>query len=316
MQFRHLAFDEIDSTNLGIKRAIDASQTEGLVVRAAYQTGGYGRQGRTWVSPEGGLYFSVLLRPSVRITALPSLSPAVAVACCRAFRNLLPADAYESLRIKWPNDIIIAPEPMAPALAAALTAIPAPAPAAPAASPAVPAAGTAPAAASAATPASTSATLTAPAASAPLAPPPTFASAQRIQKLCGISLEAYRGAVCLGIGVNVFRPDQAPVVEGKNDPVYLADLGFSGSLDALFDAILKELARTYEQWREFGFDGFVREFNALMAYKEEAVEVKDIAGKVHAQGLLRGIDEGARLLIEQNGAQSCISSGELCRSAR
>lgn len=308
MQFRHLAFDEIDSTNLGIKRAIDASQTEGLVVRAAYQTGGYGRQGRTWVSPEGGLYFSVLLRPSVRITALPSLSPAVAVACCRAFRNLLPADAYESLRIKWPNDIIIAPEPMAPASAAAPTAVPDPAPVASAAASATAAAPTAAPAASAA-----SAATPAP---APLAPPPAFASAQRIQKLCGISLEAYRGAVCLGIGVNVFRPAQAPVVEGKNDPVYLADLGFSGSLDELFEAILKELARTYEQWREFGFDGFVREFNALMAYKEEAVEVKDIAGKVHAQGILRGIDEGARLLIEQNGAQSCISSGELCRSAR
>lgn len=308
MQFRHLAFDEIDSTNLGIKRAIDASQTEGLVVRAAYQTGGYGRQGRTWVSPEGGLYFSVLLRPSVRITALPSLSPTVAVACCRAFRNLLPADAYESLRIKWPNDIIIAPEPMAPASAAAPTAVPDPAPVASAAASATAAAPTAAPAASAA-----SAATPAP---APLAPPPAFASAQRIQKLCGISLEAYRGAVCLGIGVNVFRPDQAPVVEGKNDPVYLADLGFSGSLDELFEAILKELARTYEQWREFGFDGFVREFNALMAYKEEAVEVKDIAGKVHAQGILRGIDEGARLLIEQNGAQSCISSGELCRSAR
>lgn len=296
MQFRHLTFDEIDSTNLGIMRAIDASQTEGLVVRAAYQTGGYGRQGRTWASPEGGLYFSVLLRPNVRLSALPSLSPAVAVACCRAFRNLLSAEAYESLRIKWPNDIVIAPEP-APAGAAPMASAPAAAPA--------------PASASA-TPAPT----TAAASRAPLAPPPAFVPARRIQKLSGISLEAHRGAVCLGVGVNVLRPDEAPVVEGKNDPVYLADLGFSGSVDEVFEAILKELSRVYEQWHQFGFDGFERDFNALMAYRGEMVEMKDIAGKVCASGVLQGIDGGARLIIEQNGAQSFISSGELCLSGR
>lgn len=283
MQFRHLAFDEIDSTNLGIMRSIDAGQTEGLVVRAARQIDGYGRQGRSWASPEGGLYFSVLLRPNVRLVALPSLSPAVAVACCRAFRSLLPDDAYESLRIKWPNDIIIAPEPVAsgvnPANFAPARACASPAPA-----------------------------------SAPLAPPPAFAPAKRIQKLSGISLEAHRGAVCLGVGVNVLRPDEAPVVEGKNDPAYLADLGFSGSVDDVFDTILKEISRAYGQWCQFGFDGFERDFNALMAYRGEMVEMKDIAGKTCASGVLHGIDGGARLIIEQNGAQSFISSGELCPS--
>ena len=315
MQFRHLTFDEIDSTNLGIKRAIDAGQTEGLVVRAASQLKGYGRQGRTWASPEGGLYFSVLLRPSVRLTALPSLSLATAVASCRAFRNLLPADAYESLRIKWPNDIIIAPEP---AVSCASSDVPAfAAPPAPAFAPVAAAALAASAAspdplASAAAPAAASA----PAALSPLAPPPTFASAKRIQKLSGISLEAHRGAVCLGIGVNVLRPDEAPVIEGKNAPIYLADLGFTGGVDEVFDAVLKELSRVYEQWREFGFEGFVREFDELMAYRGENVEIRDIAGRVCAAGLLQGIDEGGRLIIEQNGAQSFISSGELCPSGR
>lgn len=293
MQFRHLTYEEIDSTNLGIKRAIDAGQTEGLVVRAASQLKGYGRQGRTWASPEGGLYFSVLLRPSVRLTALPSLSLAAAVASCRAFRSLLAAESYAELRIKWPNDVIIAPEPAVSGASSDVPAFAAP-----------PAPAFAPVAAAA------------PAALAPLAPPPTFASAKRIQKLSGISLEAHRGAVCLGIGVNVLRPDEAPAVEGKNSPVYLADLGFSGSVDEVFDAILKELSRVYEQWREFGFEGFVREFDELMAYRGEAVEIRDIAGRVCATGLLQGIDDGGRLIIEQNGAQSFISSGELCPSGR
>ena len=37
------------------KRALEAGEPEGLAVSARRQTGGYGRQGRTWASPEGGL---------------------------------------------------------------------------------------------------------------------------------------------------------------------------------------------------------------------------------------------------------------------
>ncbi len=261
IQYRHIVHEQVESTNLCVKSAIDAGQAEGLVVRAASQTAGYGRQGRTWASPQGGLYLSVLLRPTVRLAVLPSLSLVAAVAICRALRRLLPAEAVADVRIKWPNDIIMAPAPPFPSAPTALT-------------------------------------------------PPVF-SPQRIKKLCGISLEAYRGAVCLGVGLNVARPDEAAAVEGKNTPVYLSDLGFLGSVDDVAEVVLAEFSRAYGEWQEHDLAPFVREFEELLAYRGEVVEVRDIAGKVHACGVLRGIDDGGGLLVEQDGTQSCISSGEL-----
>ena len=55
-------FKEISSTNDQVKRALRAHANERYVCRAQKQTGGYGRQGRLWTSPEGGLYQSLLLR--------------------------------------------------------------------------------------------------------------------------------------------------------------------------------------------------------------------------------------------------------------
>lgn len=290
VQYRHLVYDQVDSTNLRVKSAIDAGQAEGLVVRAASQTAGYGRQGRTWASPQGGLYLSVLLRPTVRLAVLPSLSLVAAVAVCRAIRRLLPADSLADMRIKWPNDIILTPatcaesaenEGVASARAGQmLPLVPPPSP--------VLAHG-----------------------QASVLAPPAASAARRVEKLCGISLEAYRGAVCLGVGVNVVRPHETTRVEGKNVPVYLADLGFGGSADDVADAVLAELSLAYGQWQEHGLAAFVGEFDEFLAYRGEIVEVRDIAGKVHARGVLQGIDDGGRLLIEQDGAQSCISSGEL-----
>src|SRR5699024_199764 len=74
LSFRSVLCDEVSSTNDEVKRAIDAGEAEGLVVRALRQSGGYGRQGRVWASPEGGLYCSLLLRPQVTPAALPTLS--------------------------------------------------------------------------------------------------------------------------------------------------------------------------------------------------------------------------------------------------
>ena len=67
-----------------VKRALEAGEPEGLVVRALRQVSGYGRQGRSWTSPEGGLYCSLLLRPQVAPRELPTLSLVVGMAVRRA----------------------------------------------------------------------------------------------------------------------------------------------------------------------------------------------------------------------------------------
>jgi BirA family biotin operon repressor/biotin-[acetyl-CoA-carboxylase] ligase len=68
-------------------------------VLADVQTGGRGREDRPWVSPAGGLYLSVLLRPRFEKVCLLPLAAGVAV-----------AEAAEELgvraELKWPNDVL------------------------------------------------------------------------------------------------------------------------------------------------------------------------------------------------------------------
>ncbi len=102
--FRICEHDELPSTNDAIKQAIDAGAPEGEVVCARVQTAGYGRQGRAWKSPEGGLYLSVLLRPAVPPAQLPTLSLVVGIAVRRALAALTGSDA---IKVKWPNDVVL-----------------------------------------------------------------------------------------------------------------------------------------------------------------------------------------------------------------
>ena len=105
MDFRVVQLDTAVSTNEEVKRAIEEGASEGLVVRARRQTGGYGRQGRTWESPEGGLYQSLLLRPQVSVAQLPTLSLVAALAVREAVLQTSGAPAT-SVQVKWPNDVL------------------------------------------------------------------------------------------------------------------------------------------------------------------------------------------------------------------
>ena len=106
--FRVRMLDAVASTNIEVKRAIEAGEPEGLVVRARRQTGGYGRQGRAWASPEGGLYCSLLLRPGVAPAILPTLGLVVGLAVRRAVVKVVGSHAAESVLVKWPNDVVVA----------------------------------------------------------------------------------------------------------------------------------------------------------------------------------------------------------------
>lgn len=113
MEFRIQKYDQVDSTNLLLKRAIDAGESEGLVICARQQTAGYGRQGRTWRSPQGGLYLSVLLRPldvhQVAPDQVATLTLAAGLSVVRALRSAVTAHGGDaaSLVLKWPNDVVV-----------------------------------------------------------------------------------------------------------------------------------------------------------------------------------------------------------------
>ena len=92
----------VDSTNLFLRRMAD-SAADGTAVVAAVQTAGRGRLGRSFLSQEGGLYLSVLLRPEAAPERLPTLTPVAAVAVCRAVETVCGVRGG----IKWPNDVLL-----------------------------------------------------------------------------------------------------------------------------------------------------------------------------------------------------------------
>lgn len=97
------AYAILDSTMEAAARLAAAGTPEGALVVAARQEQGRGRQGRTWASPEGGAYCSVLLRPKRSRGEAPQLALVAGLAGAEALRDT--ACLYPSIR--WPNDLLI-----------------------------------------------------------------------------------------------------------------------------------------------------------------------------------------------------------------
>ena len=97
-------FEQTTSTNDVIEKLARDGVKEGAVVFAESQTKGRGRLGRKWISPaHKGLWFSILLRPSLRPQEATQLTVASATALRRAIEN----ETGLKPEIKWPNDILI-----------------------------------------------------------------------------------------------------------------------------------------------------------------------------------------------------------------
>jgi BirA family biotin operon repressor/biotin-[acetyl-CoA-carboxylase] ligase len=95
--------DEVASTNDLAKSLANEGEEEGLVVTAKTQIAGRGRMGRTWSSPEGGLYLSVLLRPKVPVHDMLRMT---VLACVPVAQTIEEASGCRAT-IKWPNDVEI-----------------------------------------------------------------------------------------------------------------------------------------------------------------------------------------------------------------
>jgi len=105
MKFNIQKLSETASTNDDAKQAAAAGAPEGTVIWALSQSAGRGRQGRQWVSPEGNLYCSVVLRPTGGLPDYGFYSFIAALAIFDAVREFLPAAPIE---LKWPNDVLVA----------------------------------------------------------------------------------------------------------------------------------------------------------------------------------------------------------------
>jgi BirA family transcriptional regulator, biotin operon repressor / biotin---[acetyl-CoA-carboxylase] ligase len=90
------------STQERARELAHAGAPHGTLVLARVQSGGRGRLGRRWGSPEGGLWMSLVLRPDFGAGLAPRVTQAAAVGVARALWEL----GVEA-RIKWPNDLLV-----------------------------------------------------------------------------------------------------------------------------------------------------------------------------------------------------------------
>ena len=167
-------FEEVESTNLIVKDKIrESAMAGGFVAVAKKQTGGKGMRGHSWCSPEGGLYFSLLLEPTLPPEKLSEIPLRIATVVMEAMQPL----SIEPLVIKPPNDIVL-----------------------------------------------------------------NHLSNCKVEKLVGISTELYMEKLCVGIGINVFHPEEEFQVEGLNQPVYLEDFSTRElALDFVLKTVLNAL---------------------------------------------------------------------------
>jgi len=97
-------FTETDSTNTRAKDLAARGAPEGTLVISERQTKGRGRKGRSWFSPsQGGIYTSLILKPSISPSEAPKITLLTAVVVAETLRSLTGL----SVIIKWPNDILI-----------------------------------------------------------------------------------------------------------------------------------------------------------------------------------------------------------------
>jgi BirA family biotin operon repressor/biotin-[acetyl-CoA-carboxylase] ligase len=93
--------DTLPSTN-DRARELAAEGATDVAVVADEQTGGRGRLAREWVAPSGGVWLSLLTRPTAPPARAPLFTLAAAVATVDACREV-GVEAH----IKWPNDVLV-----------------------------------------------------------------------------------------------------------------------------------------------------------------------------------------------------------------
>jgi BirA family transcriptional regulator, biotin operon repressor / biotin---[acetyl-CoA-carboxylase] ligase len=93
----------VDSTMRQARLLARRGAVEGTIVVAESQTSGRGRLDRSWRSPAGGIYLTLITRPRVPPAYAARVSLLVAVVVSEVIERLYGLSA----RVKWPNDVLI-----------------------------------------------------------------------------------------------------------------------------------------------------------------------------------------------------------------
>jgi BirA family biotin operon repressor/biotin-[acetyl-CoA-carboxylase] ligase len=103
MRIQVQLFEVLPSTNEYLKELARSGAPEGTVVIAWEQTQGKGRLGRRWLSPKGGAWLSLLLRPPIPAEQAGCIAILIAVSLARALREGWGVP----VGVKWPNDLYV-----------------------------------------------------------------------------------------------------------------------------------------------------------------------------------------------------------------
>ncbi|MCZ2158795.1 biotin--[acetyl-CoA-carboxylase] ligase [Bartonella sp. 220] len=103
------SYESVDSTNLVAQRKAQAGHQGYLWVVAQEQSQGRARRGRTWFSPKGNLYSSLLLIDDIVHQTAAQLGFVAGVSVVEAIKHFIKDEkkANNIVLLKWPNDILL-----------------------------------------------------------------------------------------------------------------------------------------------------------------------------------------------------------------
>ena len=96
-------FFELSSTMDTAKELARKNCPDFTVVIAGRQTSGRGRLNRQWVSDDGGLYFTMILRPNIPVALSSRMNFLASLTMAYVLREMYQIEAA----VKWPNDILV-----------------------------------------------------------------------------------------------------------------------------------------------------------------------------------------------------------------
>jgi|YelNatPaOPRAMG01_1025707.scaffolds.fasta_scaffold05944_8 BirA family biotin operon repressor/biotin-[acetyl-CoA-carboxylase] ligase len=97
-------YREVDSTMDLAHKFAEKGISEGSIILADIQRKGRGRKGNKWYSPEGGLWFSIILYPKLQdIKDLNFFPLLIGVSVLQGLQDFLS----QPINLKWPNDLEI-----------------------------------------------------------------------------------------------------------------------------------------------------------------------------------------------------------------
>ncbi len=99
--WEYFCYDELKSTNDEAKHFCQYPHRQ-IIIQAKTQTAGRGRRGRSWISENGNLFFSLVLEFDIKNIGSLVLISALSIA-----QTLEKLTQNKSIKLKWPNDVLL-----------------------------------------------------------------------------------------------------------------------------------------------------------------------------------------------------------------